>query len=45
MVADGGRFPREALEPTLCAANLRERRGGAIEGSSVFQVSPFGGFP
>jgi len=45
MVADGVVSLVKPLEPTLCAADLRKRRWGAIEGSSVFQVSPFGGFP
>jgi hypothetical protein len=36
----GGSFAyREALEPTFFAADVRSSRG-AIEGSSVYQVSP-----
>jgi len=39
-------FPREALEPAICAANLRRRRCGAIwRKSQSFRYPPSAGSP
>ena len=43
MVADGVISLAKSLEPTLCAADLRERRGGAIEDLQSFRYPPSAG--